>query len=163
MVIDHADGLHEGITDGRAYKAASELFQVVADLARQIGLGGNPGNIAPRILDRAAVNVPPKKGVQGTVALLDIECRPGVLNGRLDFQPVADDSGVGQQFPDAFLIEPGDYFNIKTFKSPAVVFSFFQNGDPAQPGLGPFKDQELKQRYVIMQGNPPFKIVIGCV
>ena len=35
VVIDHADGLHEGVDDSGAYEGETALFQVFADFLRE--------------------------------------------------------------------------------------------------------------------------------
>src|SRR5262245_58444198 len=45
-------------------------------------------------------------------------------------------------------------------KRTAVILPLLQNGDPAQPSLGAFENEKLKQEAVIMHGHAPFLVVI---
>ena len=41
-----------------------------------------------------------------------------------------------------------------------VGWALFEDGHPAEAGLGPFENQELKQFLVIMKRHAPFLVVI---
>ena len=144
MIVDHAGGLHVGIDDGGADEAEAPFFQVLGNQVRQFRLCREFFHGLPAVLYGLAVDKIPDVVIEGAELLPHLDKSPGVLHRRADLEPVAHDAGVVQQFPDFRFPVPGDLFEIKLIEGPAVVGPLFQNGDPAQPGLGPFQHQELE-------------------
>jgi hypothetical protein len=161
VVVDHPDGLHEGVAD-----CGADEFEATAQeiLAQRIGLGGATRNVpesAPAVSLRAASDESPEVGVEAAEFSLDVEKSASVPDGGGDLQTVADDAGVGKQFVNFILIVTGDGARIEAVEGRAVVFPFAQDGLPAQASLGALKDQEFKERVVVVQRYAPFVIVVG--
>jgi hypothetical protein len=82
---------------------------------------------------------------------------------RLDFAPVAHDPFIFQQRLNLRATEAADRLDIKTAEGPPVMIPFFQDGQPAQAGLGAFEEQHFKKASVVVPGNTPFVIMVGAV
>lgn len=64
VIVDHSDGLHEGITNGWADKIEAALFQIFAHQTGRRGLRRNIGKARPHVVLGRAVNVTPEKRVK---------------------------------------------------------------------------------------------------
>ena len=102
-------------------------------------------------------------GAETAVRCLQALDGAGVLNGRPDFQAVADDAGVGEQAGDVGLAIGGDGGNIEVVIGATQVVRLAQDGAPAQPRLIDFKDKALKQAVVVINGEAVFVVVIVAV
>src|SRR5258707_665015 len=78
----------------------------------------------------------------------------------LDFQSVADDSGVAEQFLHLLLVIARYFLWIESVKHFAIPRAFPQDCVPAQSRLRPFQYQELKPLVLVMYGHTPFLIMI---
>ena len=161
MVVDHAGGLHEGVADGRADEAETAAAQLPAHLPRLRRAGGNFRQRLPGIAPRPAAHELPDIGVKSSIFPLRRQKRPGVANGGGDFQPVANNAGIGQQFGNLGVIIVGDFDRIKVVKSGAIGIALAKYKFPRKPGLRPLQYQKLEQPPVVMQRNAPLGIVIG--
>jgi len=94
MIVYHSHRLHEGITDGGAYKLKAPLFQVLAEGIRFPGARGDILSAAPSVLQGAPFDKLPKVTVKGPELFRDIQEGLGILNGGVNFQPVPYNSGV---------------------------------------------------------------------
>ena len=91
VVIDHADGLHEGVADGGAHETEAAILQA---LAYGIGdfRGGREADVSfPRVLDGLAVYERPDVFVEGAEFFLNFQEGAGVGDGGVNFQAVADE------------------------------------------------------------------------
>ena len=94
MIVDHSNRLHERITDRRTGEFEPPVFQV---LTHGIGDGRVAGNVSgrlPAIGDRSAVNEGPNVLVKAADLLLDQKKSLRIGNGRLNFKPVPNDTGL---------------------------------------------------------------------
>ena len=160
MVIDHACGLHEGTADGGADEVEAAFFQV---FAHRIGLRGARRNFpsqATGVYQRLASDKPPDVTIERAELVLHRQKRLGVPYCRRDLQPVADDSLIAQQPFGLAAVIAGDLLCIEPIKGGAIIFALLQNGVPAQAGLRPFQNKELKQDTVVMLRDAPLAIVI---
>src|ERR671934_2720904 len=89
VVVDEAAGLHERVADGRPDEAEAPLLQVFAHRLRLGGLCGNLAEGAPAVHAGLAVDEAPEVVAEA----LELEDLSRVVDGRLDLEPVADDSG----------------------------------------------------------------------
>ena len=118
-----------GIADGAADEAEAALFQVAAQGVGNRGAGRNVAEASPGVLKRAAVYEAPLVGSEGAELLLDLQESSGVGDCRFDFQAVADNVRVPQQFGNLRRVETGYQFRIKPGKGGTVSFAFSENGD----------------------------------
>src|SRR2546422_4013366 len=98
VVVDQADGLHEGVTDSGTDKFEAALTQVCAQGVGFACLRGDLPQVFPGVFDWPAADKAPEIGVEAAEFLLHGQEGFGVLNGGGDFEPVADDARVGEQF-----------------------------------------------------------------
>ena len=96
VVIDHTDGLHEGVADGAADESKAAFFQVFAHGVGDLGGGWEADMSFPRVLDGLAANERPNVFVEGAEFFLDLQQGLCVADGGLDFQAIANDSGIFQ-------------------------------------------------------------------
>src|SRR5258706_3869916 len=158
VVIRHPDRLHVGVADGRADELEAALEQV---LAQRIGLGGLDRDLAAPEHDRLAADEAPEVGVEAAELLLHGEKGFRVADGALDFQPIADDPRILQQYPFPARIETRDLSRIESRERLPVVLALLQDRFPREPGLRAFEDQELEQDAIVVHRHAPFLVVVG--
>ena len=152
MIVHHARGLHEGVTDGRADKPETAFFQVAAHRIRLGRRRWNFADAAPLILERLAVHEPPDVTIEAAEFLLDREERPGVGNNGFDLEPVAHDPGLVEQRGRLLSPEPCDLRRVETGEHGPVVLALAKDGVPAQSRLCAFEREELEPPAIIALG-----------
>jgi len=160
VIVHHAGGLHVGITNRAADKLESAPLQFAAHGLRCRRAGGNVRKVAPVILLRLSVAELPDEAVEAAERRLHFEKLPRVNYCGLHFQPVAHDARILQQRFYVISVVSGNAAGIEIIEGAAIVFALAQNGEPAQPGLGAFQNQEFEQAAVIVQRHGPFAVVI---
>ncbi len=76
--------------------------------------------------------------VKAPELLLDFEKVFCIGDTGVDFEPIADNLGIGEKLCDFGFIIAGHFRWIEIGKGPSVSFPFFKNGEPAEPRLRPF-------------------------
>ena len=163
MVVDHADGLHEGVADGGADEFEAAFFQVLAHRVGLLGRGGNLLERFPLVLNRSSADEGPDIRIETAELLLHGQKGLGVADRRGDFQPVPNDAFILQQLLLSGLAVFRDLGRVETVVRLSVMVPLFQDGLPAQSRLRAFEDQEFEQQPVIMHGYAPFLVVIADV
>ena len=160
VVIDHSGGLHEGVADGGADKAETAFLQ---GLAHGVRLGAGDGNLFERAdgvdFGRAADELPDVAG-EAAALFLHLEKSAGIADGRLDFQAIADDSGIGEKRLNFGAVVAGDLFWIEIVEGGTKSFALAKDDLPAQPGLRGVQNEKLEELAVVLKGHAPFAIVI---
>src|SRR5260370_11454103 len=105
----------------------------------------------------------PNVGVEGAELFLHFEESAGVADGGVDFQAVADDSGVAEQFANFLFVVARDFLRIEPVKHFAIPRALLQDPVPPQPRLRSFPYQELEPLVFVMHGHAPYLVVIGDV
>src|SRR5262245_55695399 len=136
MVIDHADRLHESITNRGPDEPKTVRAQIGRKGVRDAGAGRDAPRRSPAVLDGPTVHETPDVTVQAPMAGLEFERGPRVLDRRLDLEPVADDAGVFHQPVDLARAIARHALGVKTVERPSVVLALGEDGRPGQPGLG---------------------------
>src|SRR5204863_9440639 len=116
VVINHPDGLHEGITDRRADELETALEQVAAE---RIGFGGlRRQNLegSSAIHNRRAADKAPEIRVEAPALIAHRQERLRVASGAFDFQTVSYDARILQQPLDVRRPETGDPLRIEVRK-----------------------------------------------
>ena len=131
VVVDHADGLHEGIADSGADKPEAALFQFLAQGFRIRGFGGDIRQAFPVVAYRFVVDELPDIRIETAELRLNLEKYFGIGNSRLDFEPVADDALILEQLTYLSCIVICYTHGIKPVQGLAKVFTFFQDRHPA--------------------------------
>jgi len=160
VVVDHADRLHESVTDGGADEVEASALQV---FAHGIGLGGTRRHLmqrAPGVLAGLSAHKLPDVGIKASELLLHFEKCLGVPDGRFNLQPITDDAGIGQQLLDFLPAVAGNHKRVKAIKRHAVVLSLLQDGVPTQASLGAFQNKKLEEPLVIVQGRAPLLVMV---
>jgi len=161
VIVHHADGLHEGIGDGRTEKCAAAPDQVFAE---GVGFGRFCRYRAdgfPAVDPGPAGDKTPEIGVETSGLILDFQKHPGVAHRGLDLAPVADDVGISKQLLDPSRIIRGDPLRVEAVERLTVTLAFPQDGDPAQAGLGALQDEKLEQPAVVVQRDPPLGVMVA--
>jgi len=78
-------------------------------------------------------------GTEAAELIADFEESLRIIDGGMDFQPIAYEVGIAQQFMHLFVIISGDDSRIECIKSAAVVLAFFQYGVSAKARLSCFQ------------------------
>ena len=138
VVVHHADGLHQGVTNLCADEIEAAFAQVFAHDVGFIAPAGNILESFPAVLDRLPANESPEVTVKAAEFFLHGEKCFCVLDRGGDLQAVADDAGVGEQLLNFPQIVSGDFAHVEVVEGFAVVVAFFQNGRPTQSGLRAF-------------------------
>jgi hypothetical protein len=68
--------------------------------------------------------------------------------------------GFLHQLFDARQIEGGHLNRIEPGQGPPVALPLAQDGQPAQPRLSPFQDQELEQDALLVHRHAPLAVVV---
>jgi hypothetical protein len=103
----------------------------------------------------------PDPGVEAAELLLDGEERPGVGDGSGDLEPVADDSGVGEQQRGLFGAIAGDGRGVELSEGRAIPLALFEDGLPTETCLGAFEDEQLEESAVVMDRYAPLLVVVA--
>jgi hypothetical protein len=83
-----------------------------------------------------------------------------VLYRRFDFQPIAYDTGIAEEFLDFARVVASDFAWIEVVKGSPVILALLQNGDPAQARLCTFEDKELEEQSVVVHRYTPFMVMV---
>src|SRR5210317_944324 len=78
MIVDHADGLHESVADGRPDEIESTLLQVFAHFLRYCGLSGDIGKGCPVIDNRRVADKSPEVIRERIEFIKDLQVSPGI-------------------------------------------------------------------------------------
>src|SRR5574342_315972 len=99
MIIDHADGLHERVTDGGPDEAKPALHERLAHRVRFAGARRQLADRAPPVLLRRPSHEAPEKRPEpaGTIGGHEVEERARIRYRRRDLLAVTHDAGVLQE------------------------------------------------------------------
>src|SRR5580692_6423562 len=94
--VDHADGLHEGVTDCRSDKFEAALFEIFAHRIGFPSLRGDLLHRLRRVDARLAADELPDVAIEAAELFLHAEKCFRVSDGRSDFEFVTHDAGIAQ-------------------------------------------------------------------
>ena len=163
VVIDHADGLHEGIADRRSDEGEAAPLEILAHGAGNLRLRRHLAHRLEAVLLRLVPDEAPDILGKTPELLLHFQEDLRVPDRPLDLEPVADDAGVDEQTLDLLRPEAGDLRRIEATEDLAIAVAFPQHRDPCEPRLGALQNQELEERAVVPERHPPLLVVIGLV
>jgi len=141
VVHDHARGLHQRVTNGRADERESGFFQAFAHLDGNRCHGRHFTAILEMIDHRRATDERPEKRHR----VLQRQPGLGIAPGRVELEAVADDARIEHQFVDFGIAHLRHALDIKTKHHLTIMLAFAQHGDPGKPGLEPFEQKQLEQ------------------
>lgn len=160
MVVDHAHGLHERITDGGTTESKPPFLEVFAQGVGDSSRRGDFLEAFEPVDGRFMIDEIPEVAVERAEFLLNLEKGLGVPDRALDLQAVPDDALVLHQSMKIFPGEHRDLFDIPVRECFLVGWLSFQNGCPGETGLRSFKSQELKESLIVMDRHTPYVVVI---
>jgi len=160
VVVDEAGSLHESVADGGTDETKAALQKLFAELAREIGFGGDLLHAGYVILNGRTTDKIPDELVEGAEFPLHPQEGLGVRDGGLDFKAIADDARVAKEGAEFFGFVAGDFGGIEAAEELAIAFTFLKDGVPAEAGLRAFEDQEFEPTAVVVDGNAPFFVVV---
>src|SRR5439155_19232755 len=118
----------------------------------------------PRRLSLVKLGPPADKtpaiGVKVPELFLDLEEGACVAHCGLDLHPVANDLQIRCKFLDTSLGVTRDFLRIEFVERAAITFPLFQHERPAQSCLCAGEHENLEMFAVVVNGDPPFAIVI---
>jgi len=160
MVVDHACRLYKSVADSRANELEAALFEGFAHGIRFNRRGGNFFEAFPPVADWNSIDELPDVSVERAEFLLDFEHGTGVGHGSFNFEPVANDAGIVEQRINFAFVITSDLNRIEVVKCLAIIFTFIQDGLPAQSGLGVVEQKKLEQFTVVVKRHAPFGVVV---
>jgi hypothetical protein len=163
MVVDHPSRLHKSVANRRSYELEAALSQI---LAHRIRFFGGAGNVAPApsgILDRRVIDELPNVVVEVAEMALHLDKSFGVHDGSFDLQSVAYYPGIDEQFSELPFSVSCDLAWLEIVKGGPVALALSQYGDPAQPCLRAFENEQFEQSSIIVERRTPFTVVLGDV
>src|SRR5262249_11236655 len=86
---------------------------------------------------------------------------PRVDYGRLNLQPVPDNTGVLHQLRSLRFAVAGHDLRIEAVERPAVRLALPQDRLPAQPGLRSLQNKHLEEVPFVMRNDTPLGVVVG--
>src|SRR5208283_3243910 len=104
MIVDHADGLHERVTNGGADEAKTAGLQILAQRIRFRRARRNLPRRLPIIFLRTPANKLPNVAVERSELPLHCKKRRRNRNRRRNLQTVAHNPSVGQKRPHLTLV-----------------------------------------------------------
>jgi hypothetical protein len=161
VVVDHANGLHEGVADGGADEGEAAGFEGFGHGFGFGGLGGKLVEGVEVVLAGGAAGELPEEVAEGAVLFGQGEVGAGVLHGAVDFEAVADDAGVLQELGDFGVVVAGDFVGIEVVEGGVVGVALAEDGDPTEAGLGAVEDELGEELAVVVFGDAPFVVVVG--
>lgn len=102
-------------------------------------------------------------GFEGTKFLLQFDDFSRVDDGRVDLEPVANDTRVGEQ-ADAIPVSKTCYpREVKAAIRFAEVVCFFEDGDPRESRLVDFKHESLEEQVIVHQREAILEVMIEAI
>ena len=161
MVVEDADGLHEGVADRGANEFEAALLEVFAHLFRDgdgVAFFGGGGGSGERF---CSTHEAPDVFVEGAEFALSGEEGAGVEDDRVDFEAIANNAGIVEKGFTFGGIVFEDFVRVKVVEGFAVVVAFFEDGEPAEAGLGSLEIEHLEEEPIVVDGDAPLGVVIG--
>lgn len=112
----------------------------------------------PFLFDKGMMVVKPS--FEGAELPLQLLYATGVFDGRLDFEPVADNPCILEQPVDLLLFVMGYRSNIEPVEGLEKVVLFIEDGGPGKTSLIDFQHKPGEELVVIIDGEAIFLIMI---
>ncbi len=141
VVHDHARGLHQRVTNGRADEREAGFFQAFAHLDGDRCHGRHFTAILEMIDHRRSADERPEKPHR----VLQRQPGLGIAPSRVELEAIADDPRIEHQFIDFRVAHLCHALYVEAEQHLAIALSFAQHGDPGKPGLEPFEQKQLEQ------------------
>src|SRR5262245_54006068 len=133
VIVDDSCSLHESITNGGANKFEPPAVQVLAHGIRFFCPRWDLFLVLPAVYNGFISRETPDIFAERAEFLLDGNKTFRIRDSCIYLELIADDPGIGEQPGNFFLRIPRYLFIIEIIECPAEVFSFVEDGRPAQP------------------------------
>src|ERR1700733_5489576 len=160
MIIDHADGLHESVTNGRADESETARLQILAQRIRFRGARRNLPRSRPIISLRTSAHELPHVTVERSEFALHRQICRGVGNRSRNLQAIAHNPSVPQKRPYLARIVSRNLLGIESIERAPVILALVENRLPAQSRLRAFQYQKLEKQTVVVHWLAPLPIVV---
>src|SRR5256885_3932698 len=160
MVVDQSHRLHERMDSCRSSEPPSPAPQVLAHRDRLLR---HSALRQARAIEEALVGfrlVTPDVGCKAADLPDTLGAAAGVVDGRVDLGPVADDAGVSHKSTCIASAETGDDLRVEPAKRGAEVLALAEDGQPAEARHKAFEHQLLEQAVVVIDRPAPLHVVI---
>jgi hypothetical protein len=161
VIVDHTSGLHKCIANCCANEFEAAFGKIFAHRLGMRTAGRHVFCVLPAVLHWPSVDELPNISVEAAAFLLDGEEGAGILDGRANFEQVANDRIICQQSCNISLVVSGYFARIEALEGGAICGTLLQDGNPAQTGLGALQDNEFEETAVVVQRHAPFFIVVS--
>ena len=152
-----------GIYDATSDELESSFLEVFAE---SIGFRRSCRDVFHRfatVLDGSSSHKLPDVVVETTELLLHGEKSLGIRDGGRDLESISNDAWILEEGSDFSLVEARDLGRIEVGESLAVGVALVQHGGPAQSRLSPLEDEKLEVLPIVVNRNPPLRVVISQV
>src|SRR5579884_2120247 len=160
MIVDHADGLHERITDGRSHERKAAPAQVFAQRIRNGRARGDVARRSPARNDRASVDETPNVPIEAAELFAHRKqgARVGYRGEHL--RAIAYDSGIAKDSLAAPFRETRDGSGFEAREQRAVPLALAKDRVPTQTGLRAFENEEFEQHPIVVRRHTPLRVVV---
>ena len=159
VVVDDADGLHQGIHRGRADVREADLLQ---RLAQREALGAGRRHLARVVRRGRPVGAERPEEVDEAALLAQRHGRPGVRDRGIDLASVADDARLEHQaLGVAARRTPRSTSASKPANASRKAGALVQDRQPGQARLERLEGEPLEVRGLAVDRHPPLGVVVG--
>src|SRR6185312_5083501 len=88
---------------------------------------------------------------------------PGVLDGGLDLEPVADDARIAEESRHVLGLVSGHPVDVEAIEGIEEGLALLEDGEPGQAGLVDLQHQPLEQHRIVPRRETVFGVVVGAV
>src|SRR5271156_2614177 len=155
MIIDHANGLHERVTNSGPHEAKAARLQILAQRIRFRRARRDILRSLPIIFLRAPAHELPNVTVERSELPLQSKKCQSVRNRRRDLQTVAHNSSVTQKRAHFTLVVPRDFLRIECVECAPIILALVEHDLPAQSRLRAFEYQKLKEHTIVVNRFTP--------
>lgn len=144
VIVYHADGLHECVTDCGPHKSETPSFQVLTHRFRFGAPARDLLRMSPLVLYRFSAHKLPNVRVITSKLILHIQKRPCITYSGPYLQAVAHNSRVLHELLYFLPVVVRNHGWVESVKCLAVILALFENRKPAQAGLKTFENKKLE-------------------
>ncbi len=160
VIIIHPNCLHKSVDDRRTYKRKTSLLKVFTQ-----GITDGRGGLkicdqSEFIDDGFAINERPEMLAEIDALVLHVEICFCVCSRCKNFQAIADDALIEQDFFKFLVCVPGYFFWVEIVENSQVSFLSSEDGDPAKARLGTIEDEFGEEGFAVKFRHTPDIIMI---
>lgn len=160
VIVHHPSRLHKRVANRRADEFESARLQILAHRIRFFTCRRNIFQRFAFVVDGLAADELPNVFVERAELLLHLDEPLRVGNRRLNFQAIADDTGVTEQASHIAFVVLGDALVVEIVQRLAKILALVQNNRPRDAGLERIENKKFKQLAVVVHWRTPFGVVV---